>query len=240
MSTPQRAPRLMLATLALAGITALSGCGLLVVGGTAATTASVATDRRTTGEQVEDQAIEMKVAAEMRKLFPGDNARVNVTSYGGIVLLTGDIPVGQDKERATAVAKQVEKVKNVVNELRAGEVTPISVRSNDTWLTSKVKATLINTKGVPTRTINVTTERGIVYLLGRVTAAEGQMAGTAASGVSGVNKVVKLFEIVPASSINEPIAAPAAPVQSGGSTSSPSQPAGAGSGAGGVETMPVQ
>src|SRR3546814_634928 len=99
MSTPQRAPRLMLATLALAGITALSGCGLLVVGGTAATTASVATDRRTTGEQVEDQAIEMKSGSELRALF-GDKARVNTTSYGGWALLTGDVPTEQDKKKA--------------------------------------------------------------------------------------------------------------------------------------------
>ncbi len=239
MPTSRRA-RLLLASLALAGITALSGCGLLVVGGTAATTATVATDRRTAGEQVEDQTIELKVGAEMRRLFPNDNARVNAVSYAGLVLLTGDVPTEQAKQDAANAAKQVEKVKNVINELRVGEVTPVSVRTNDTWLTSKVKATLINTKGVPTRTILVTTERGVVYLLGKVTASEGQMAGTAASGVSGINKVVKLFEIVPASSIAEPAATPAAPVQNDSSGATPAQPAGTGAGANGVETMPVQ
>ena len=239
MPTSRRA-RLLLAGLALAGITALSGCGLLVVGGTAATTATVATDRRTAGEQVEDQTIELKIGAEMRRLFPGDNARVNAVSYAGLVLLTGDVPTEQAKQDAANAAKQVEKVKNVVNELRVGEVTPVSVRTNDTWLTSKVKATLINTKGVPTRTILVTTERGVVYLLGKVTASEGQMAGIAASGVSGINKVVKLFEIVPASSIAEPAATPAAPVQNDSSGTTPAQPPGTGAGANGVETMPVQ
>lgn len=235
MSTTRRTQRLWMAALALAGTTALSGCGLLFVGG-AATTASVAADRRTTGEQVEDQTIEMKVAAEMRKLFPNDNARVNAMSYAGLVLLTGDVPTEQDKQKAGEVAKKVEKVKDIVNELRVGAVTDLNVRTNDTWLTSKVKATLINTKNVPTRTILVTTERGIVYLMGKVTASEGQMAGTAASGVTGINKVVKLFQIVPASSINEPAAKPAAPVQNGNSSLSPSQPASGG----GVETMPVQ
>lgn len=235
MATHQRTQRALLASLALISAIALSGCGLLVVGGTAATTASVASDRRTTGEQVEDQAIELKVAAEMRKLFPGDNARINTTSYAGLVLLTGDVPTEQDKQRAESAAKQVEKVKKVVNELRAGEVTPLSVRTNDTWLTSKVKTTLINTKGVPTRTIIVTTERGIVYLLGKVTAQEGQMAGTAASGVSGINKVVKLFDIVSAASINEPTAP--APIEDAGSGSSSAAPA---SPAGGVETMPIK
>lgn len=236
MSTPRRAQRLWLAGFALAGITALSGCGLLVVGGTAATTATVATDRRTAGEQVEDQAIEMKVAAEMRTLFPDDKARVNTMSYAGLVLLTGDVPTEQDKQRAAEAAKKVQKVKNVINELRVGAITDISVRTNDTWLTSKVKATLINTKGVPTRTILVTTERGVVYLMGKVTASEGQMAGTAASGVSGINKVVKLFQIVPASSLNESVAAPAAPVQNNSSDASAAQPANGS----GVETMPVQ
>ena len=236
MSTSRRAQRLWLATLALAGITALSGCGLLVVGGTAATTATVATDRRTAGEQVEDQAIEMKVGAEMRKLFPGDNARVNATSYAGLVLLTGDIPAGQDKQQATTAAKQVEKVKNVINEIRIGEITPVSVRSNDTWLTSKVKATLINTKDVPFRTINVTTERGIVYLQGKVTEQEGQRAGIAASAVSGVNKVVKLFEIVSPESVQQ--AGSPAPIQE--STPQPSSNTGTAPETGGAQAMPVQ
>lgn len=232
MPTNNRAQRAMLAGLVIAATLALSGCGLLVVGGTAATTAVVATDRRTTGEQVEDQAIELKAAAEMRKLFPGDNARVNTTSYAGLVLLTGDVPTQADKQRAEDVARQVEKVKKVINELRVGEVTPMSVRTNDTWLTSKVKTTLINTKGVPTRTIVVTTERGVVYLLGRLTAQEGQMAGTAASGVGGINKVVKLFDIVSAASLNPG----PAPIQDG----SASSPAPDSVPAGDVETMPVQ
>lgn len=234
MPTQRRAQRALLAGLGLAGAIALSGCGLLVVGGTAATTATVATDRRTAGEQVEDQTIELKVGAEMRKLFPDDNARVNATSYAGLLLLTGDVPNEQGKQQAENTAKQVEKVKKVINELRVGEVTPISVRTNDTWLTSKVKSTLINTKGVPTRTILVTTERGIVYLLGKVTAEEGQMAATAASGVSGINKVVKLFDIVSAASINAP--STPAPIQdSGAGSTGNASPA-----TSGVETMPVQ
>ncbi|NYT63675.1 BON domain-containing protein [Alcaligenaceae bacterium] len=232
MPTNKLAQRALLAGFALTATLALSGCGLLVVGGAAATTATVATDRRTTGEQVEDQAIELKTNAEMRKLFPDDNARINATSYAGLVLLTGDVPTQADKERAENMARQVEKVKKIINELRVGEITPLGVRTNDTWLTSKVKTTLINTKGVPTRTIIVTTERGVVYLLGKVTAQEGQMAGTAASGVSGVNKVVKLFEIVSAASLNpQP-----APIQDGSADQAPaSAPAN-----NAVETMPVQ
>ncbi|HUH59383.1 MAG TPA: BON domain-containing protein [Candidimonas sp.] len=211
------AGRRLFAAAALAGLATLSGCGLLVVGGTAATTAMVATDRRTAGEQVEDQAIEMKVAAEMRSLL-GDAARVNAASYAGLLLLTGDVPTQQDKQRAEQAAAKVEKVKKVINELRIGDITPVSVRTNDTWLTSKVKTTLINTKHVPTRTILVTTERGVVYLLGKVTQQEAQMAATAAAGVGGVNKVVKLFQIVSAESVST--SSSPAPIQDAGSASS--------------------
>lgn len=208
MAADSRAPRYLFVAAALAALTTLSACGALVVGGAAATTAVVATDRRTTGEQVEDRAIEMKAAAEMRTLF-GDKARVNTMSYAGLLLLTGDVPTEADKQRATEAAAKVEKVTKVVNELRVGELTPISVRTNDTWLTSKVKTALINTKGVPTRTILVTTERGIVYLMGRVTNDEAQRASISASRVSGINKVVKGFEIVSAASL----APPTAPIQ---------------------------
>ena len=205
MSTRFHTQRLALISAALAGITALSGCGALVVGGAAATTAIVATDRRTTGEQVEDQAIELKAAAEMRRLFETEPAaRVNATSYAGLLLLTGDVPTEQAKQQAGDAAEKVEKVKRVVNQLRVGEATPLSVRSNDTWLTSKIKTALVNTREVPSRTINVTTERGVVYLLGKVTDTEGQRAATAASSVKGVNKVVKLFEIVAAESLVPP------------------------------------
>lgn len=234
MPKNKHAHRLLLAGFALAGVTALSGCGLLVVGG-AATTAVVATDRRTTGEQVEDQAIEMKSAAEMRRLF-GDKARINTTSYAGLTLLTGDVPTAQDKEKAGQAAMQVEKVKKVINELRVGDLTPVSVRTNDTWLTSKVRSTLINTKEVPSRTIVVTTERGIVYLMGKVTSAEGERAGKAAASVTGVNKVVKLFQIVSPESIAQEPQGPA-PVQESSTSGSTMAPDTSGSG---VETLPVK
>lgn len=233
----------LFAPLALAGLMALTGCGPLVVGGTAATTALVATDRRTAGEQVEDKAIELKIGNEMRQLV-GDNGRVTVSSYAGHVLLIGDVPAQADKQRAEEIARGVEKVKVVYNQLRVGDITPLSVRTNDGWLTTRVKTNLINTKDVPARTINVTTERGVVYLQGKVTEAEGQMAAKAAASVPGVNKVVKLFEIVAGERLVTDPAAPAAstgtsaPVSdldsSSGSASSPS------TGSSDVQTMPVQ
>lgn len=182
----------------LAGLTAttLSACGLLVVGGTAATTALVATDRRTAGEQVEDKTIVMKAGAENRQLLEGKQGRINTSSYGGLVLLTGDVPTEADRLEAAKRVGGIEKVNRVVNELRVGAPTELSVRTNDSWLFTRVSTALINTKEVPSRTISVTTERGNVYLMGMVTEAEGERAAIAASSVPGVNRVTKLFNYV--------------------------------------------
>lgn len=217
MFTRPIAHRLFIVTLALGAVAPLAGCGLLVVGGTAATTAVVATDRRTAGEQVEDKSIELKTESEMRKLFD-DRGRVAATSYAGVVLLTGDVPTEQDKQSAQNTAAKVEKVKRVINQLRVGSITELSVRTNDTWLTSKVLAALVNTKEVPSRTITIVTERGVVYLMGRVTEAEGERAAKAAASVGGVSKVAKLFEYVSPASLRDP----GAPVVSLQPSSAPS------------------
>lgn len=225
---------LLVPLLALA--TLLSGCGVMLVGG-AATTAMVAADRRTAGEQVEDQAIEMKIGAEMRRLF-GDRARVISVSYAGRVLLVGDVPTAQDKAQAETAAAGVENVKEIINRIRIGDITALSVRTNDTWISTKVRTALIEAKEVPARTIVVTTERGVVYLQGKVTETEGVLAAKVASNVSGVNEVVKLFTIVS----RESLVSPAAPV-SDASRSTTAQPASVTSGGSGTpdtQTMPVQ
>src|SRR5690606_8677546 len=122
----------------------------------------------------------------------------------------------------------------VVNQLRIGPITPVSVRTNDTWLTSKVKTALINTKEVPSRTINVSTERGVVYLMGKVTADEAERAAKAAASVTGINKQVKLFNIVSPESIAAPSSP--APVQDA-STNLNAAPAAS---TGGAEAIPVK
>lgn len=219
----------------LAFSTLLSGCGVLLVGG-AATTALVAADRRTAGEQVEDQAIEMKIGAEMRRMF-ADKARIISVSYASKVLLIGDVASADDKSRAEAAAAKVENVKEVVNRIRIGDITPLSVRTNDTWITTKVRTALIDAKEVPARTIVVTTERGVVYLQGKVTETEGNMAARVAASVTGVNEVVKVFQIVSRESlVTDPVTgnSGAAPI----STSPQSAPASAGSPD--TEVMPVQ
>lgn len=200
MSAVFRPVHLFFLATGLAALMMLTACAPLVVGGTAATTAIIATDRRTTGEQVEDRAIEFKIASEMRRLFD-DAARVNVTSYAGRVLLTGEIPDEAGKKRATEAAQQVEQVKEVFNETRVGEKRPIGERTQDTWITSKVKSALIKTKDVPTRTMIVTTDHGVVYLLGRVTEDESKRAAIVASSTPGVKKVIKAFDIVSAESL---------------------------------------
>ncbi len=176
----------------------LSACAPLVVGGAAATTAVVATDRRTAGEQVDDKTIEIKANAEATQILGDKPGRVSASSYGGQVLLLGDVPTQEDSQKIEAAVQKIERVNKVINRLRVGPVTELGVRTNDSWITTKVTSTLINTKDVPSRTINVTTERGVVYLQGRVTQAEGDRAAQAAARVKGVNQVVKLFDYVSA------------------------------------------
>lgn len=229
----------------------LSGCAPLLLGSAAATTVVVATDRRTAGEQVEDQSIELKAAADIRKAFAdNDNVRVNVTSYAGLVLLTGDVPNETDKQKAGQVVQGVENVKRVVNEIRVGPVTPLSVRTNDTWITSKVRSALIGNKEIPSLTIVATTERGVVYLLGKVTERESKLAANAAASITGVNQVVTLFDIVSPESVasgNTPAAADNASRTPGASTGhsavpvndTPVAPGTGTSGDSSVQTMPI-
>src|SRR5690606_6783429 len=136
--------------LSLAALSLLAGCAPLIVGGTAATTALLVTDRRTTAEQVEDKAIELKVGADVRREFgEAENIRVLSHSYAGWVLPVGDVPNEETQQRIGQPASGVEKVPRVVNELRVGEVTPGSVRTNDTWASSKVRTPLSNAQEVP-------------------------------------------------------------------------------------------
>lgn len=199
MTLPSLLPLRLLASLLT--LCLLAGCAAVVVGG-AATTAVVATDRRSTGEQVDDQTIELKADSELEQAF-GDRARTSVMSYAGRVLLVGDVPSEADRQKAAEIVGNIFRVKSVDNFLRVGDLTPWSVRSNDAWLTSKVKSQLISTKDVPFRTIKVMTERGVVYLMGKVTDPEAQRAAKVAASVNGVNKVVKLFNIVSPEAISQ-------------------------------------
>lgn len=175
----------------------LSGCGAVIVGGTA-TAAGVVHDRRTAGTVVEDQAIELKaheaLDSEPQRLA---GAHVNVTSYNNIVLLSGEVPDPQTRQWVEERVRQVEKVRQVHNELVVAPSSSLASRSNDSWITTKVKTSLIQISGLPdfdpTR-VKVVTERGSVYLMGLVSQAEGEAAASVARQVSGVQQVVTLFE----------------------------------------------
>lgn len=196
-ATAQR--NLLLPALALVLATPLmSGCAALLVGGAAAGTALTVTDRRTTGAQIEDQLIELKARNRVREVLP-DSGNVSATSFNRILLLTGEVPTEANKSAMEASAAQIDNVRSVVNELAVRETSTFASRSSDTAITGKVKATLIDARAFPANAVKVVTERGNVYLLGLVTEAEGNKAAELARGVSGVLKVVKVFEPAPAS-----------------------------------------
>lgn len=176
----------------LTGASLLSGCAPLMVGGVVMT-GVVATDRRTTGAQVEDEAIELKVASAINKEL-GDRVHLNVTSYNRRVLLAGEVRSEADRERATLLARSQENVKDVVNDLAIGAPSSLSQRTKDIVTSGQVKAAFVDAKDLQSNAVKVATERGIVYLMGRVTPREAQRATDITRGISGVVKVVRVFE----------------------------------------------
>lgn len=185
-----------LAALALCGaaITSLQGCVEMAVG-TAVVGTLAATDRRTFGAQTEDKAIVFKGETRVANLV-GDAGHVNVSSFNRRVLLTGEV---RDEAMKAAVEREVaniEGVQSIVNDLEIAGVSSFTSRSNDSLITGKVKASFVDAKDLYANSIKVVTENGTVYLMGRVTQREGQRATDVARGVSGVRKVVKVFEYI--------------------------------------------
>ena len=176
----------------LATLASLSACTPLIVGG-AVMTGVVATDRRTTGTQLEDQTIEIKVASVVRQEM-GERIHLNVLSFNRQVLLTGEVRTAADKERAEVLARSQENVVAVVNDLAVMPVSSLTQRSKDTVITGRVKAAFVDAKDLQVNAIKVMTERGTVYLMGRVTPREAKRATDIARGMSGVAKVVRVFE----------------------------------------------
>jgi osmotically-inducible protein OsmY len=175
-------------------VTALSGCAAVVVGG-AVGTALVVSDRRTAGIQLEDQSIEFRAAARIRETV-GERGHINVNSYNRTVLLTGEVPTEDDRVKLEGVVAKVENVVGVVNELAVMGNSSLTSRSNDTLLTTKVRATFIDAKDIQAPAFKVVTERGTVHLMGRVTAREADRAADLARSIGGVQKVVRVFEVI--------------------------------------------
>ena len=169
-------------------------CAPLLVGVVVAGTALVVTDRRTTGSQVDDQTIQLRVANELSAALGKLPVHINVNSFDRKVLLTGEVPDEATKARAGAIATASQNVRAVVNELAILPPSSVSDRTADTALATKVRAAFVNTREIAFNSVEIVTERGIVYLLGLVTEHEGQIVALVASKVSGVKQVVKVFD----------------------------------------------
>lgn len=172
----------------------LGGCAPLIVGSAMVGTAMVATDRRTTGTQVEDEFIEQKAAAAAREVSA--SGHVNATSYNRLLLLTGEVPSETDRKAVEQRATRIENVRSVVNELAIAGNSSLAQRSNDSVISGKVKAAFVDAKDLQANAIKVVTERGIVYLMGIVTEREAARAAEAARVVNGVQRVIRVFELV--------------------------------------------
>jgi osmotically-inducible protein OsmY len=187
-----RLAALSLATLMLGA--GLSACAPLIVGG-AVTGAFVATDRRTSGAQLEDQGIELRASNRLRDQI-GSRGSISVTSYNRQVLLTGEVNTEQDKAQAERIVSGVENARGVFNELGVVPKASITQLSADTLTTGRVKAALIDARDIIGSAFKVVTTRGTVYLMGRVTQREADRATEIARNVSSVNRVVRVMEII--------------------------------------------
>lgn len=177
---------------------AMSGCAAPVLMGAAAAGAVVvAQDERDTATIAADEAIELK-AIEMARRIPAlmQSAHLNITSVNGVVLITGEAPASEPLEQLKAELAKQEKVREVRNEVVVGPVSSVSSRSQDSWITTKVKSRMVAEKNLRTNRIKVVTEQQTVYLLGVVTKQEGFVAGVIARDIEGVKRVVKMFEYV--------------------------------------------
>jgi osmotically-inducible protein OsmY len=186
-------PLASLAAALLAG--ALAGCAPLLVGGAAVGTALVVTDRRTSGTQVDDQAIELRFAARLNEAL-GDRAHINVSAYNRQVLMTGEVATEALRQQAEQIVSRVDNVRSVVNELAVMPSSSLAQRSNDTFITGKVRASFVDASDLQANVFTVVTERGAVYLMGRVTPREADRATSIARQISGVQRVVRVFELM--------------------------------------------
>ena len=205
MTTPDRATcpdaglradrRRAAIALVLGAAALLPACAPVLVGGAAVSGALVATDRRTAGTQLEDANIEFKGAARIRDLV-GERVHINVTSYNRQVLLTGEAADPRDRELVEKAVRSVEGVRLIVNEVALIGKSSLTARSNDAILTARVKAALLDAKDVHAQAFKVVTERATVHLMGRVTAREADRATQITRGIPGVQKVVRVFEML--------------------------------------------
>ncbi len=176
----------------------MQGCATAVVVGGAAAGGAAVHDRRTVGAMVEDESIELKAGSKIGADDElNERTHTNITSYNSIVLITGEAPTQDMRSRLEKLVREVSKVRRVHNEVTIASPSAFSSRSSDTWITTKVKSSLFNVKGIehfdPTR-VKVVTENGVVFLMGLVTREEESAVVDTASRVSGVQRIIKVFE----------------------------------------------
>jgi osmotically-inducible protein OsmY len=205
---PRRAALLVAATALSSPL--LSGCAPLLVGGAVLGGTWVATDRRTSGIQLEDEGIEIRAANRLRETF-ADTARINVTSYNRQVLLTGEVASPADQQRAFEVVSGVENVRSIVNELAVLGQSTLTSRTADTLVSARVKAAFVDAKDLYANAFKVVTARGTTYLMGRVTQREATRATEVTRSVSGVQRVIRVFEIISEEELKRMLPQPAQP-----------------------------
>ena len=188
------ARRTCLAALLLASLPSLQGCFPVIAAGAGAT-ALMAADRRSSGAYVEDQGLELKVGSRIDERFK-DRVHVNVTSFNRTVLLTGEAPDASTRAELESIAAGVPNVRSIQNEVQTAGITSMGARTNDSYITSKVKARFIDANKFPAYMVKVVTEAGTVYLMGLVTQQEADDAAQITSTTGGVQKVVRVFEYI--------------------------------------------
>jgi osmotically-inducible protein OsmY len=190
--TLQSLAAVALTTALLAG--GVAGCAPLLFGGAVVGSGLVVSDRRTAGTQLEDEAIEIKAANRAREL--ATLGHINAISYNRTLLLVGEVPTDADKAAVGQAVSRIENVRSVVNELATMPNSSVGNRSNDAILSGKVKATFVDAKDLQSNAFKVVTDRGIVYLMGRVTEREATRGADLSRAIPGVQKVVRVFEIL--------------------------------------------
>lgn len=171
----------------------LQACVPIVLGAGGAAAYSSLEDRRSTGTQIDDESIEVRASNRIGDRF-GSTVHVNVTSYNRVALLTGEVPDEKTRTEAEKIVRAVPTVRDVTNDLQLAGISSYGARANDSYLTTKVRGRLLDTKRVSPVHLKVVTEAGVVYLMGLVTEAEADEAVDIARNTGGVRKVVKVFE----------------------------------------------
>lgn len=175
----------------------LQGCAVAAVSGAAATGVAMVADRRTAGTIIDDQAIELKALHSLtRNPDLWKKSHISVVSYNNDVLVVGQTPSQEMKQQAEEAIKTIPRVRRIYNELSLSEPVSLKTRSKDSWITTQVKAKMVGTREINPARVKVVTEDGVVYLLGITNPTEQSSATESARSISGVNKVVQIFDSV--------------------------------------------